>query len=235
MQVQAEFLAGGADRLQLVRAVHRTDLGGLGESHHARLRIVDILALESDVADRRRGQLADLGLRQQQLGAVGEELRRAALVGLDVGGLRADHAVVALAQRGQGQGVGGGAVEGEEHFAIGLEQLAEVVRSARGPLVVAIGALVAAVGFGHRRPGFGADTGIVVAGELLGVIGHVGLWNGCRALVGLHAVVPARIRAGTVCQGSLVSFICSTNGTSTWRIAVALPPLGVSRVLRVST
>lgn len=144
--------------------------------------------------------------------------------------------MVALAQRGQGQGVGGGAVEGEEHFAIGLEQLAEVVRSTRGPLVVAIGALVAAVGFGHRRPGFGADTGIVVAGELLGVIGHVGLgWNGCRALVGLRAVAPVRVRAGTVCQGSLVSFICSTNGTSTWRIAVALPPLGMSRVLRVST
>ncbi|SST14848.1 Uncharacterised protein [Acinetobacter baumannii] len=94
---------------------------------------------------------------------------------------------------------------------------------------------MAAVGFGHRRPGFGADAGIVVAGELLGVIGHVGLWNGCRALVGLHAVVPVRVGAGTVCQGSLVSFICSTNGTSTWRIAVALPPLGVSRVLSVST
>ncbi|MCY1420814.1 hypothetical protein D9M71_364490 [compost metagenome] len=180
VQVQPEFATGLADRAQLIRAVDGADLGGLGDGDHPRLGIVDVLALEGDLADRLRGQLALLvGTRQQQLGAVGEEFRRAALVGLDVGGLGADHAVVALAQRGQGQGVGGGAVEGEEHFAVGFEQVAEIVGRAGGPLVLAVGALVAVVGLGHRRPGFRADAGIVVAGELLGVVGHEGcLWNG---------------------------------------------------------
>src|SRR4028119_1465424 len=46
--------------------------------------------------------------------AVGEDLARAALVGLDVGRLVAEDAVVALAQVGQGEGVGSRAVEDEE-------------------------------------------------------------------------------------------------------------------------
>ena len=80
--------------------------------------------------------------------------------------------MVALAQRGQGQGVGGGAVEGEEHLAIGFEQAAEMVGGARRPFVIAVGALVALVGLGHGGPGFGTDAGVVVAGELLGIVGH---------------------------------------------------------------
>ncbi|MNP18231.1 hypothetical protein D3C76_1107040 [compost metagenome] len=172
MQVQAQLLAGGADRLELIGAVDGPDLGGLGQGHHPWLGVVDVLALQRHFADRLRRQLAVDAGRGQQLGAVGEELWRAALIGFDVGGLGADHTVVALAQRGQGQGVGGGAVEGEEHLAVGFEQLAEVFRGAFGPLVVAVGAVVAMVGFFHRRPGFGADTGIVVAGELLALVCH---------------------------------------------------------------
>ncbi|MNE46627.1 hypothetical protein D3C80_1409750 [compost metagenome] len=172
MQVQAQLLAGGADRLQLVGAVHRAHFGGLGNGHHARLGVVDILAFERHFTNRLWRQLAVDAGRRQQLGAVGEKLRRTAFVGFDVGGLGADHAVIALAQRRQGQGVGSGAVESEEHFAVGFEQLAEVLRCTLGPLVVAVGAVVAVVGFFHRRPGFGADAGIVVAGELLALVCH---------------------------------------------------------------
>ncbi|MNC26131.1 hypothetical protein D3C75_742520 [compost metagenome] len=172
MQVQPQLLAGGADRFQLVGSIDGAHLGGLGNGHHPWLGVVDVLALQRHFADRLWCQLAVDAGRGQQLGAVGEELRRTALVGFDVGGLGADHAVVALAQRGQGQGVGGGAVEGEEHFAVGFEQLAEVFRGAFGPLVVAVGAVVAMVGLFHRCPGFGADAGIVVAGELLALICH---------------------------------------------------------------
>jgi hypothetical protein len=50
---------------------------------------MNVLALEGDLADRFRGQLAVLGTGGEQLGAVGEKLRRAAFVGLDVGGFRA--------------------------------------------------------------------------------------------------------------------------------------------------
>ncbi|MCY1182867.1 hypothetical protein D9M73_234490 [compost metagenome] len=134
---------------------------------------MDVLTFQGDLAYRLRSQLAlGVGLRQQEFRAVGEEFRRAAFIGLDVGGLGADHAVVALAQRGQRQGVGRGAVEGEEHFAVGLEQVAEVIRSAGGPLVVAVGPLVPVVGLGHRGPGLRADSGVVVAGELLALVGH---------------------------------------------------------------
>ncbi len=172
VQVQPQLLAGGADRLELVGVVHRAHFGGLGDGHHAWLGVVDVLALEGHLADRLGGQLAVDAAGGEQLGAVGKELRRTALVGFDVGGLGADDAVIALAQRGQGQGVGGSAVEGEEHLAVGLEQLAEVLGGPFGPLIVAIGALVALVGLLHRGPGFGADAGIVVAGELLAVISH---------------------------------------------------------------
>ncbi|MCY1179916.1 hypothetical protein D9M73_203350 [compost metagenome] len=119
---------------------------------------MDVLALEGDFADRIRRQLAVFGAGDQQLGAVGEEFRCAAFVGFDVGGFRADHAVVTLAQRRQGQRVGGGAVEGEEHFAVGFEQFAKVLRGARGPLVITVGAVVTLIGFFHRGPGFRADT-----------------------------------------------------------------------------
>lgn len=87
MQVELQLLAHLADRGDLLGAVDGADLGGLGQGHHARLGVVDVLALERDLADRLRGQLAAQGARGEQLGAVGEELRRAAFVGLDVRGL----------------------------------------------------------------------------------------------------------------------------------------------------
>ena len=79
----------------------------------------------------------------EDLGAVGEELGRAALVGLDVGGLVAEDGVVALAQRGERQRVGRGAVEDEEDLAVGLEELAQQVGGPGGPGVVAVGGRVA--------------------------------------------------------------------------------------------
>lgn len=172
VQVEAQLLAGGADRFELIWAINGAYFGGLGNGDHPRLGVVDILAFEGHFTDGFRRQLAVDAGRRQQLGTVGEELRRTAFVGLDVGGLGADDAVVALAQRGQGQGVGSGTVEGEEHLAVGFEQVAEVFRGALGPLVVAVGAIVAVVGLFHCCPGFGADAGIVVAGELLALICH---------------------------------------------------------------
>jgi len=80
--------------------------------------------------------------------------------------------MVALAQRGQRQGVGGRTVESEEHLAVGLEQIAETVGGAVGPFIIAVGALMALVGLFHGGPGFRADAGIVVTGELLALVGH---------------------------------------------------------------
>ena len=89
-------------------------------------------------------ELAVLTGRDQKLRAVGEEFRRAAFVGLDMRRRRADHAVIGLAQRGQRQRIGRGAVEGEEHLGIGFrKQLPERIRGALRPGIVAIGGRVA--------------------------------------------------------------------------------------------
>ena len=74
--------------------------------------------------------------------------------------------MVRLAQGGERQRVGGGAVEGEEHLAVGLEGLAQEVGGLGRPAVVAVAGLVAAVRLGHGGERLGADAGVVVAREL---------------------------------------------------------------------
>jgi len=76
-----------------------------------RFRVVDVAALPDRVLDRHRVDLAVRAADGEQLGAIGEKLAGAALVGFDMGGLVADDAVIGVAQGGQGQGVGGGAVK----------------------------------------------------------------------------------------------------------------------------
>ena len=100
------------------------------------------------------------------LRAVGEELRRAALGGLDVRLLVAEDAVVRLAERGQRKRIGRRAVEDEEHLAVGLEHVADQVGRLGRPGVVAIADFVALVGLGHRGERFRANPGIVVTGKL---------------------------------------------------------------------
>ena len=59
----------------------------------------------------------------------------------------AQDAVVALAAGGQGQRIGGGAVEDKEDLAGSLEDISDPVRGGLGPAVIAIGRLVVLVGF----------------------------------------------------------------------------------------
>src|SRR3546814_15067860 len=58
-------------------------------------------------------------------------------------------------------------------LAVGLKERAERIGGARGPLVIAIGGRRGGICRGHRGPGFGADAGIIVAGELLRLGRHV--------------------------------------------------------------
>ena len=127
-----------------------------------------------DGADRIRDDLAVLRDGWQQFRSVGEEFRRPALVGLYMRDIRADHAVIRLAQRSQRQRIGRRAVKGEEHFAIDLEKSAKGVRRLGRPGIVAIGRLVALVCLDRRRPCFRTDPGVVVAGEMLRGTGHKG-------------------------------------------------------------
>ena len=116
---------------------------------------MDVTALGSEQAYIGGLQLAIAVRRSKQLGAVGEELRGAAFVGLDMRRVGTDHAVVGLAHGGECQRVGGSAVEDEIHVAFGLEQLAQAIAHLAGQRVVAVGRQPALVGCLQRIERFG--------------------------------------------------------------------------------
>ena len=127
---------------------------------------MNVRPLMHGAVDGLRVNLPVRARQQQDLGAVGEELRRAALGGLDVRLLVAQNAVIRLAQRGQRKRVGRGAVEDEEHLAVGLEYIANEVGRLLRPGVVAVADFVALVGLGHRGKRLRANPGIIVTGKL---------------------------------------------------------------------
>ena len=155
-----------ADRPELIDGVNRAHLRGLGHGHRPGLGIVDVVALLHRVGDVVRADLAVFPGQEQELGAVGEILRGAALIGLHVGHLMAEDAVVTLAAGGQRQGVCGGAVEHKKDLAIGLKNLAEEIGGLLGKGVVAVGPGVAEIGFLKRVPSFRTDARVVVACEM---------------------------------------------------------------------
>jgi hypothetical protein len=127
---------------------------------------VDVAAPGDDLAHALRGQLAVPVRREQQFRAVGEEFRRTALIGGDMGRVGADNALIGLAQRRQSQRIGCRAVEDEKDFAVGLEHRAQAVAHRQCVVVIAIGGLEAPVGGVERGQGFRTDAGRVVAGKL---------------------------------------------------------------------
>jgi hypothetical protein len=79
-----------------------------------------------------------------------------------------DHRVVRLTQGSERERIGCRAVEDEERFAVGLEQVTQTVTDPLGPGVVAIRGFVAAVVGGNQRiERFGTDARVVVGREML--------------------------------------------------------------------
>jgi len=109
------------------------------------------------------GELAVRGRDGNEF-AAGEFFRRAALVGVDVRGLRAEDGLERPCCGLQAQDVGGSAVEDEEDLDI-AEVFAEFGAGAVGVEVVAIADRVASVGGGQGCENLGMHPGIVVAGE----------------------------------------------------------------------
>ena len=166
LHAQLEPPGGVRDRPQFVERIHRPHLGRLRQTEHARLGIVNIVPLVDRVVNGLRIDLPVRAGQQEDLRAVGEELRRAALGGFDVRVFVAQDAVIRLAERGEREGIGRRAVEDEEHLAVGLEHIADQVGRLGRPGVVAIAGLVALVGLGHRGKRFRANAGIIVTGKL---------------------------------------------------------------------
>src|SRR5215510_11631689 len=76
--------------------------------------------------------------------------------------------MVRLAERRERQRIGRRAVEHQEYFTLRFEDVADEVGRLRGPCVVAITNFMPGVGLRERGEGFGADAGVVVAGEMAG-------------------------------------------------------------------
>ena len=102
---------------------------------------------------------------RQQLGSPGEELGRAALVGLDVRHGVAEHGVVGAAKRGEHDRVGGRAVEDKEHVAFAFENLRDQPPGLRGVEVVAVARHTTVVHGPEGGEGLGTDPRGVVTGE----------------------------------------------------------------------
>ena len=164
---------------ELLGCIDRPDLCGLGQAERLGLGVVNIGPLGHQVFDTLRCQLAVLALPQKQLGAIGGVLRAAAFIGFNVGQLVADHAVKRLTDRGQGQRIGGSAIEHEVNVTVGIEQRPQAIRRLLRPAVLTVGRLIHPVGRLHGFPGLRAHTAVVVAGKLLG-LGHNALLNSER-------------------------------------------------------
>src|ERR1700722_5389898 len=128
---------------------------------------MQVIAPRDQLQHRVRRQLGAGSRQRQQFGATTEEFRRGAFIGLYVGGLVADDALVTARQRRQRQRIGRGTVEDEEHLgSIVLEQRTNQRAGALGPGILTVTGRVANVGGVQGLPGFGADAGGVVAGKL---------------------------------------------------------------------
>jgi len=113
------------------------------------------------------GELTVDGGDRDQL-AAGEFLRRAALIGVDVGGLGADDGVVGLGESFEAEHVGGGAVEDEEDVDAVAEMFLKFLGGRLRMRVVAIADHVAVVDGGEGTENVGMDPCIIVAGKAAG-------------------------------------------------------------------
>lgn len=141
------------------------EFGGLGEGEGAGFGKMHAVTAVEDGREVGGAELGVRGVDGDDFTAAGEKFGGAALVGFDVGEGVAEDAVVALAEGGERECVGGGAVEDKVDFAVGLEDVAEVLFGAGGVGVVAVAGDAVGVGGGERGEGFRAEAGGVVAGE----------------------------------------------------------------------
>ena len=168
--------ANGRGRIEcaVFRRLRERERTGLGKMH--------AMAAGERGGDGGGGELAGRAGQREELAAAGEKFRGAAFVGVDVGDLVAEHALVAGAEGGEREGVGGGAVEDKERLAIGGEELPEKLVRAGGGGVFAVAGDAGGVGGVEGGEGFGADAGGVVAGKREVVAGGHGVerrgWGG---------------------------------------------------------
>ena len=154
-----------AESEQFVERVNRADLAGQRQRENIRPGVVDVRAFGGKALHAQGIHLAVVSRGQKELGPVGEKLRSPAFIRLNMRNLVADHAVIGLAERGQGERVRRRAVEDKEHFAIRLENLAKQFCRAAGDRVVSVGREIPGIAFLQRLPRLRANPRGVVTGK----------------------------------------------------------------------
>ena len=121
--------------------------------------------------------------RRNQFRAAGKKLGRAALVRLAMRVFVADNAVKRAAKLCQGERIRRRPVEGQENFAVSLENVTHLRCQAPAPFVVAIGDLRGSIRFDQCSPGRRRNGSGIVAGKFEAFrYGHGGSPNRLRAL-----------------------------------------------------
>jgi hypothetical protein len=105
----------------------------------------------------------------EEFTATGKEFRRSAFVGMDVSALMTDRALEWAAKLGEGKRVGGGAVENEKRFAVGLKNFAKLFAQLVGPTVSGVGDFGLVVRFEKRAPRFRTNSCGIIAREVVAI------------------------------------------------------------------
>jgi len=161
------------------RRIERAVFGGLRNGERAGLGEMDAVTSGDRGSNGGEGELAGGAGEWKELAAAGEKFWCAAFVGVDVGDLVAEYTLMAGAQGGKREGVGGSAVEDKKRLAIGGEKLAEKLLRAGCGGVFAVAGDAGHVGRIKSGKSFRADAGGVVAGKREVVTGwHSGYTRG---------------------------------------------------------
>ena len=152
----------------LVRLVNGPQLGRLTEADGAGLTFMDphLLHPGHSVPEGPRGDLGQFPGQRNHLGAPAIELRRPALVGMEMGLPVAEDGTVSGGQLGDGQGVGRRTRRHREDFQIGLKRLPEAFSHPRTDSVLSVGVGRARVRQLDSRQDFGRRRRFVVAAKV---------------------------------------------------------------------
>src|SRR5438034_656011 len=151
-------------RPNLLRGIDGAVLSRLGDRDRPRLHVMLVSDVMQMLADSGDGDLSMWRCNREQL-ASDVLLGRAALRGVDVRGLRADHSLVRLHHALETEHVSGCPAENQKHLGILAEQRADTLFSFARIWIGAVRRNMASVHFGQRRQDFGMHTRPIAAPE----------------------------------------------------------------------
>lgn len=171
VDMEAEAVGGAGEVGEVVGGIDGAEFGGLGEAEGGGFGGVEGEMVEDGLFDGGGMEQAVVTGEGEETGAAAKELGGGAFVVLDMGGGVAEDGVVGAMEVGEGEGIGAGAVEDQEHLGVGFQEIADGLAGVIGPGIGTVGGGVVLIGVADGLPGFGTDGSLVVAGEMAGTEG----------------------------------------------------------------